>query len=238
MIKSVIFDIDNTLYNYNIANEKAMRNIFSYGKHRLCLEPEVLKKKIDLAQDLIIKQMGANTSAIHNRLIRFQRLLEMEGKTDLTKALEMCHIYWNTFIDSIVPEQGIHQLVRELRKSGIAVGVGTDMTAYIQYKKLEKCKLLDEISFLVTSEEAGVEKPSPQFFELCVAKAGCRPAECVFIGDNVRKDLQGACENGLYGVWYDPLGRRAENGKPTIYSFKDCLREDRICIGEYEIMRK
>ena len=78
------------------------------------------------------------------------------------------------------------------------------MTAYIQYKKLEKLGVLKYLDFIVTSEEAGEEKPTPRFFELCVKKAGCKPEECVFIGDSLKKDVQGAADAGLAAVWYDP----------------------------------
>lgn len=40
------------------------------------------------------------------------------------------------------------------------------MTAYMQYRKLEKLNLLPLIQFMVTSEEAGAEKPDMKFFEI------------------------------------------------------------------------
>lgn len=105
------------------------------------------------------------------------------------------------------------------------------MTAYIQYKKLEKLNILDQISYIVTSEEAGAEKPSVQFFELCLEKAGCKAEECVFIGDNLQKDVMGAGKNGMHGVWYNPEEKNVNVNFPVIRSFCDCLAEDRICIG-------
>ena len=96
----------------------------------------------------------------------------------------------------------------------------------MQYKKLEKIGALSWLDFLVTSEEAGAEKPTPRFFELCVKKAGCRPEECVFIGDSVKKDVAGSSEYGLAGTWYNPSGKVSEQaaGYPVIRSFEDYLR--------------
>ena len=108
----------------------------------------------------------------------------------------------------------------ELRKRKIRIGIGTDMTAYIQYKKLEAIGAEVYIDFMVTSEEAGVEKPHYHLFELCVEKAGVRAEECAFIGDNVKKDIEGAWESGLRGIWYtqekEPTERRYF---PTLRSF-------------------
>ena len=66
------------------------------------------------------------------------------------------------------------------------------MTAHIQFRKLEKLSLLSFVDFVVTSEEAGCEKPEKSFYELCIEKAGCLPEECLMIGDSLEKDVLGA----------------------------------------------
>ena len=37
-------------------------------------------------------------------------------------------------------------------------------------------------------------------------KAGCRAEECLFVGDSLTKDVLGAMDAGLHGVWYCPEG--------------------------------
>ena len=44
------------------------------------------------------------------------------------------------------------------------------MTAYVQYRKLEAIGVTSYIDFIVTSEEAGAEKPHYHFFDICVEK--------------------------------------------------------------------
>ena len=70
------------------------------------------------------------------------------------------------------------------------------------------------IDFIVTSEEAGVEKPHPHLFDICVEKAGVRAEECAFIGDNLKKDVEGAWNSGLKGFWYT---KEQEPEKQTEY---------------------
>ena len=95
------------------------------------------------------------------------------------------------------------------------------MTAYIQYKKLESLGAAPYIDFMVSSEEAGVEKPHPHLFEICVEKAGVQAVECAFIGDNVRKDIEGAWESGMKGIWYTQEKEPPEHRYfPTIRSFR------------------
>lgn len=92
--------------------------------------------------------------------------------------------------------------MEELKNRHIRIGIGTDMTASIQYKKLLKLGLAPYIDFIVTSQEAGVEKPHPHFFDICLEKAGCLPEECAFVGDNQKKDVKGALDHGMLGIWY------------------------------------
>ena len=54
---------------------------------------------------------------------------------------------------------------------GVRIGLGTDMTAYMQYEKLIRLGLMEYMDFIVSSEEAGTDKPGNAFFMLCARKA-------------------------------------------------------------------
>lgn len=112
--------------------------------------------------------------------------------------------------------------MQKLKERGIRIGIGTDMTAHIQYRRLEFLNLSPYIDFIVTSEEAGVEKPTPHLFELCVEKAGVPAGECAFIGDNLTKDVKGAWDNGLKGICYTKwIEQQEETEYPVIQSFDE-----------------
>lgn len=227
MIKAVIFDIDNTLYSFDRAHITAMDALLQYGGKKLDLDSEFMREGLKKTQQRIIDRLGTGDSGIHNRLIRFQCFLE-SLHLDLEKALEMYHVYWDTILNVMEPEPGVKELITALRSDGISVGIGSDMTAYIQYKKLLRLGVLKDLSFIVTSEEAGAEKPSPEFFRLCVEKAGCLPEECAFIGDSLKKDVIGAGDCGLHGIWYCPEKEgpgETPGAYPAIRSFKDCLKD-------------
>ena len=49
--------------------------------------------------------------------------------------MEMYHVYWDTILEVMEPEPGLVPLLSRLKARGIRLGVGSDMTAYIQYKK-------------------------------------------------------------------------------------------------------
>lgn len=225
MVKAVIFDIDNTLYDFDKAHKTAMNALGVYAKENLGMEPEETAALAKKCMGIVAERTGKDCAALHNRLLRFQCFLEQIGSTDYRKAMEMYHTYWDTLIEVMEPEPGMLSLLARLKEKGIRVGIGSDMTAYIQYKKLEKIDALQYLDFLVVSEEAGVEKPSQRFFDLCVEKAGCKPQECVFIGDSLKKDVIGSSKCGLVGTWYNPRKKEAEEaaGYPMITSFEEYM---------------
>ncbi|MCI9381182.1 MAG: HAD family hydrolase [Dorea sp.] len=227
MIKAVFFDIDNTVCNYDRAHAAAMEELFRFGEDEFSFGREEMDRLLSEAQDRVTGRLGKGSAAIHNRLIRFQDFLERMPETDLTKALRMNEIYWDTFLETIAPEPGLAEFLSALQEAGILIGIGSDQNADVQYRKLEALGILPYFSRIVTSEEAGAEKPAEEFFRLCVEKSGCKAAECVFIGDNIKKDVKGALKNGLRGVWYHPRDTEPKNkeyGFPVISSYTGCLR--------------
>ena len=159
MIKAVIFDLDNTLYDYGECNAVAMDEF---------------------------KKQGA----------------ELLGKSPLPVGLKLYGAYWDTFIDVMRPYDGATKFLRDLKTKGIKTAICTDMTAHIQYRKLEKLGMAELFDAIVTSEEAGAEKPAPVMFQLAVDKLGARPSETVYIGDAWEKDVEGAINTGLTPVWF------------------------------------
>ncbi len=203
MIQTVIFDIDNTLYDYDAAHAVAFQALTEYAQRELGVEPEAFPALHKAANEVLKAHAGTNCAAIHSRLIRYQLLLEMLHKP-LTHALPMERLYWNTLVDVAVPSPGAQECLEALKRSGMRLGIGTDMTADWQYVKLDRLGLLPWFDFIVTSEEASDEKPGERFFALCLDKAGCPAEGCAFVGDNPKKDVDGALRAGMRAVWYHP----------------------------------
>ena len=96
--------------------------------------------------------------------------------------------------------------MQKLKESGVRMGIGTNMTAYIQYRKLERLGLSAYPDWIVTSEEAGAEKPDRRFFDLCIQKSGCAPEECLFVGDHPQGDAKGSLAAGMHALLYGAHG--------------------------------
>lgn len=205
MIKTVIFDVDNTLYSYTEAHKEAFKALTAYAEEKLGLSQEDFEKLHQDTEKELRAYMG-NVAALHNRCIRYQVMLECRGIPLYPHVLKMNDLYWNRLLEAAEPSDGALDTIKALKGQGIRIGIGTDMTARVQFLKLETLGILPYVDFLVSSEEAGSEKPEQAFFARCVEKAGCGADECLFVGDNLTKDVLGAVDAGLHGVWYCPKG--------------------------------
>lgn len=203
MIKAVIFDIDNTLYDYDNAHATAMKALYQYTNAHFGWSEEetsaALKTEYSQFQDEIGKR-----AAIHNRLIRFQRILEKKGLPLHPHALNMYNTYWDTLIAYATVFPNVKETLGELRDKGLILGVGTNMTSHVQFRKLTAFGLLEYFSFIVSSEEADYEKPQKDIFLKCAAKAHCDPSQCVYVGDSLIHDIVGAQNAGMPALWFRP----------------------------------
>lgn len=223
MIKTVIFDVDNTLYSYTKAHEKAFEALQAYAERELEIPRDIFADLHKRTQNELSEYMG-DTAALHNRCIRYQIMLESRGLPLHPHVLRMNDLYWNTLLDAAVPSDGAPETLGMLKEQGIRVGIGTDMTARIQFEKLKVLGLLPYIDFLVSSEEAGAEKPAPSFFDRCAEKAKARREECLFVGDSLKKDVLGAMDAGFKAVWYCPKESESQADVPQITDMMQLLR--------------
>ena len=103
MIKTVIFDVDGTLYDYNSCHETGMKALAQYCRRRFQTAPEEFQQVYGAAYRKEEEQIGSRTAAVHNRLIRFQLMLEDLQKPLFPHALQMYHAYWDAFLTGVVP---------------------------------------------------------------------------------------------------------------------------------------
>lgn len=203
MVKTVIFDIDNTLYDYNKAHAVAFGALEEYAAQNLGMGPGEFASLHKKAETELKARFG-EVSAVHNRTIRYQYILERQGLPLFPHLLEMTGRYWGTLLRAAQPAPGAAEAMRALKRIGMRIGIGTNMAAFVQLYKLSVLGLLPYVDFFVSSEEAGAEKPSQVFFKQCAAKAGCSAKECLFIGDSLEMDVYGAAGAGMQSLWYCP----------------------------------
>jgi len=203
MYKAIIFDLDDTLYDYEQINEKAIQELCDYTCKQFGISASLFWEAFDWGRN-ITKQCLGDTGASHNRLLYCQKILEYIGQNPVCSALDMYEVYWGYMLDHMMLRDGAAELLEFCKENAIKVGICTDLTAHIQHRKIKKLGLAPWIHALVTSEEAGAEKPAPIMYQLILDKLKVSPEHALFIGDSLKKDVQGAELSGMKALWFHP----------------------------------
>lgn len=189
---AILFDTDNTLYDYAPANAMAERAVEAKVQNLLGVSPEVFRATYKQSKREIKAQLG-HTASSHSRLLYFQRLLELLGfKAQLMTALDLEQTFWRTFLANAPLFPGVMDLLEDLRYHNIAIAIVTDLTSHIQLRKLTYFHLEETFDAVVTSEEVGADKPDPRNFELVLKKLGLTTEHSLWmVGDNPATDVVG-----------------------------------------------
>lgn len=203
MIQAVIFDLDNTLYAYDPLDKEARRRVREYACNEIGMTGEQYDEAYLFGREETKRQLP-DVGASHNRMLYFQKTLEYLGIHPMPDTLRMYETYWGTFLENMTLYDGAREFIDCLHEQGIRMMVCTDLTAHIQHRKLEALGLEKDICLLVTSEEAGREKPAPEIFALCLKKLGLSPDNVCCIGDSLTKDVEGARAAGIKAFHFHP----------------------------------
>ena len=92
-----------------------------------------------------------------------------------------------------------------LRDKGLTVGLISNIGANAS-NLTAQLGLTGHLDFIVTSHEAGMEKPHPPIFLLALARATVKPEEAMHVGDSPVSDVEGARNVGIKPLLIDRDG--------------------------------
>ena len=201
MLKGILLDLDDTLYDYKGLEKRARQSVEDYAEKVLQLDRNRFCEAFREGREAV-KQQLPYVAAGHNRLLYYQKALEIMNYRVKSSALELEEVYWNYMLEHMKLNKGVIELLEFAKKKGWKIGICTDLTAQIQLRKIRKLDLEQWIDCLVTSEEVGVEKPNIKIFQICLSKMGLESKEVLYIGDSYYRDVEGALNAGMKVVWY------------------------------------
>ena len=209
---AVLFDTDNTLYHYDPAHDAAQLAVKEKVVSTFSIRPDDFDKAFHEARKEIKKRLG-HTASSHSRLLYLQRMLEIMGLgSQVLLALDFEQTYWRTFLSHATLFDGVKETLDDLRLLGIPTAIVTDLTAQIQFRKVVYFGLDRYFNFIVTSEEAGFDKPHAAPFQIALEKMQPK-GDCVWmIGDNPVNDIQGGREQ-INAVTLQKIHAGVELGK-------------------------
>lgn len=224
-MRAVFFDFDNTFYDYRPCHHFGLNSAAKWA-----FQKKIYSSKTQFIKDYKrvrkqIQKQIPDFGVKYDRTLYFQRLIEKKlGHTEPNSILRLYEVYWNSFLAKMRIEKGAIDLLRLLRKSKIKIGIVTDLTAHIQFRKLIKLKLARYIDYLTVTEEVGYAKPIPNVLKLALKKLMVHPKDCCFVGDNLASDIALANRFKMKSIWFRRDAKeKARAAKPDfiISNFKE-----------------
>lgn len=216
MIKAVILDLDDTLYAFEPLHEEAMERVCDYACKELGITAQQFEDAYAFGKNETKRVLG-DVASSHNRVLYCQKALEYLGVSVVPMSLRMYDIYWGTILERMCLRDGAKEFLGRMHEQGVKVLICTDLTVHIQHRKIETLGIENDIDYLVTSEEAGREKPSLEIFTFCLTKLGLSAEEVCCIGDSPVRDVEGARAAGIQAILF-------QSDKPSRLQFEDMAK--------------
>lgn len=209
----LLFDADDTLFDYSKAEEGALAA--TLAEFNLPALVHVLPAYQEINQAIWKEFEQGAISALDLRLARFVRLFDrLHYSTD---AESFSQRYLAALSQASVLIAGARELL-ELLSPSYRLGLVTNGLPEVQRPRLKSAGIAHYFQFEAISEELGVSKPDPRFFQAALALAGQPdPAQVLVIGDSLNSDIRGGCQAGLDTLWYNPRRTAADPRWPATY---------------------
>ncbi|WP_330460012.1 HAD family hydrolase [Streptomyces sp. NBC_00820] len=209
-IRAVVWDVDDTLFDYTSADREGMRAhlaveglLDGYGG------PERAVVRWRAATDLHWARFAAGGNTFEGqRRDRVRTFLDAELTDDEADAwfqryLGHYEAAWSVFPD-VLP-------ALDALAAGYRHAVLSNSSLTVQERKLRTLGLRDRFETVLCAAELGVSKPEAGAFLAACAALELPPHEVAYVGDHPEIDGRGAADAGLLSVWID-RGRPYEEG--------------------------
>ena len=197
----ILFDADNTLLNFDAAENKALaETLVNYG-----IEPdaETVQTYRTINEELwrqLEKGQIRREKLFSERFSRFLKAIDAAGD-----GVEMNRFYLeqlSTHPDLMGPE--VLDVLRELSEVA-TLAVVTNGFQKVQTRRLAESGVLNFMEDVFVSEKMDSEKPNRKIFDAALRALGVENREHVLVvGDGLSSDIQGGANAGLDTCWYNP----------------------------------
>jgi putative hydrolase of the HAD superfamily len=115
------------------------------------------------------------------------------------------------FIDDAMRQLGSNAALLSRLSGRYRIGIVSNFYGNLQ-AVLDETGLSPSIGVAVDSTILGCKKPDPRIFQAALDALEASPAEAVFIGDSLRRDMAGARAMGMRHVWLRPESATGNGG--------------------------
>ncbi len=202
MIKTVIFDLDDTLFDFKKSERVALTNTLT----ELGIEPrdETLCKYSEINDGQWKRLERGEATREEILLKRYELLFEWLGM-DIPPILAQ-RSYEKNLSCTYFYIDGAEALLQKM-KDRYDLYIASNGTAKVQAGRISRSGISKYFKKIFISEELGYNKPSSKFFDECFKAIGEeKRTESIIIGDSLTSDILGGINAGILTCLYNPHG--------------------------------
>lgn len=200
--KYLLWDIDGTIINFELAERAAIRSLFKRFKLGDCSDEMLMYYSQINKRYWQLMESGK----IKKDKMLVERFIEFFSNKGINAdiAAEFNKEYQIALCDTIVFNDDAIDIIKHQKKT-CKIIIVTNGTEVVQEKKLERSGLNDIVDNVFISELVGFEKPNIKFFDKVILEVGIKDLkEALIIGDSLTSDIQGGHNIGIDTCWYNP----------------------------------
>lgn len=203
----ILFDADETLFSFD--SFAGLKRLFA--DYDVDFSTEDFHEYQRLNKPLWVAYQDGKIDA---KTLQEQRFSEW-GKRLAVKPTELNQAFLLAMADICRPLEGVKPLLQQLHQRA-NLAIITNGFTLMQQLRLQKTGLSDYFEFVVISEEIGVSKPNPQFFQHALTLAEVQdPKQVLVVGDTLESDILGGNNAGLDTCWLDHGRENLTTIQPT-----------------------
>ena len=217
MIRNVLFDLDDTLFDFHKAEKIALTKTLMHFGIDPTEETLALYSTINAAHWKRLELGEISREEV--KVGRYRELFKTIGvECDPVKATA----YYESMLaigHYFMP--GAPELLEELYGK-YRLYIVSNGTAKVQEGRIESSGIAKYMDGIFISQILGANKPDKQFFDICFAEIpDFSLSETVIIGDSLSSDIKGGINAGITTVWFNPKGIENDNDIKPDYTIKE-----------------
>ena len=217
MIRNVLFDLDDTLFDFHKAEKIALTKTLVHFGIDPTEETLALYSTINAAHWKRLELGEISREEV--KVGRYRELFKTIGvECDPVKATA----YYESMLaigHYFMP--GAPELLEELYRK-YRLYIVSNGTAKVQEGRIGSSGIAKYMDGIFISQILGANKPDKQFFDTCFAEIpDFSLSETVISGDSLSSDIKGGINAGITTVWFNPKGIENDNDIKPDYTIKE-----------------
>ena len=224
MIKHIIFDADDTLYDYQKAEENAKSHI-NKVLNTLAIDIDAFWNRFNRVAPALFRQFADRAiTRDEYRMRRFADVLQGSHEKCREISSELNQIYIQETTHKIELFEDTIPLLKILRANNIEAAILTNGPPDSQRAKFKNLELSRYIQKIYIGEEIGFSKPDRKAFEYVLRDLDAVASAVLMVGDSIENDINGAEQAGIKAVLIDRENRYSEHTGTKIFTLSELMK--------------